>query len=206
MMKTVRMMIVGAALWSAVAPAWAVREGETAPDFRAASTAGRELSLSDFSGQWLALYFYPKSFTPGCTTEACSLRDGYSALLENGVHILGVSADSLETQLKFKADYHLPFELLADEGAAVIKAYGAEGMGGGARRVTFLISPAGAIAKIIDDVRSAGHDAQILSALHSLQAHAPEQPPVLTHESESAATPEAEPLVSPAEAGETPAP
>ncbi|MBW7908179.1 MAG: peroxiredoxin [Kiritimatiellae bacterium] len=199
-------MIVGAALWSAVAPAWALREGEAAPDFRVASTAGRELSLSDFSGQWLALYFYPKAFTPGCTTEACSLRDGYSALLENGVHILGVSADSLETQLKFKSDYHLPFELLADEGGAVIKAYGAEGMGGGARRVTFLISPEGSIAKIIDDVRSAGHDAQILAAFHLLQAHAPERPPVLTHETESAPSSEAEPLVSPVEAGETTAP
>lgn len=151
--------------------ALAVQEGEPAPDFRAPSTSGSELGLSDFSGKWLVLYFYPKAFTPGCTAEACSLRDGYAAIIDSGAQILGVSVDTLDTQKKFKAEYHLPFDLLADESGVVTKTFGAEGMiGRMSRRVTFIISPEGKIARAIESVKSAEHDAQVLAALRELQA------------------------------------
>ena len=168
-MKTVWLvsMIVAMAMGSA----FALQPGDAAPDFRAASTADSELSLADFSGQWLVLYFYPKSFTPGCTAEACSLRDGYAAIQETGAQILGVSVDKLETQKKFKAEHRLPFELLADPDAAVARAYGVSMlMGAMARRVTFLISPDGRIAKMIENVKTGQHDAQVLAALRDLQA------------------------------------
>lgn len=155
------------------AAAWAVKVGEAAPDFKAPSTAGRELSLGDFAGKWLVLYFYPKSFTPGCTAESCSLRDGYQAIQDLGAAIVGVSLDSLETQQKFKAEHRLPFELLSDEKAAVAKAYDALGFGGFmAKRLTFLISPDGKVARVIDSVKTGDHDGQVLEALRALQAPA----------------------------------
>ncbi len=151
--------------------AWAVKEGDPAPDFRAMSTSGAEIGLSDFSGSWLVLYFYPKSFTPGCTAQGCSLRDGFSPITEAGAKILGSSVDKLETQKKFKAENRLPFELLADEDAVVARAFGVSTlMGKMARRVTFIISPEGRIARVIENVRTGGHDAQVLEALRELQA------------------------------------
>ena len=151
-------------------PAWAVQPGEPAPDFKAASTAGHELGLADFAGKWLVLYFYPKSFTPGCTAESCSLRDGYQDIQSAGATILGVSLDSLETQQKFKAEHKLPFELLSDENAAVAKAYDVLGFGGFmAKRVTFIINPEGKVVRILDDVKTGDHDAQVLDILRELQ-------------------------------------
>lgn len=165
---------LGLALVMACATAaWAVKEGDLAPDFRAMSTSGAEIGLSDFSGFWLVLYFYPKSFTPGCTAQGCSLRDGFSPITEAGAKILGSSVDKLETQKKFKAENGLPFELLADEDAAVARAFGVSTlMGKMARRVTFIISPEGRIARVIENVRTGGHDAQVLDALRELQAAA----------------------------------
>jgi peroxiredoxin Q/BCP len=149
---------------------WAVQPGEAAPDFKAASTAGRELSLGDFAGKWLVLYFYPKSFTPGCTAESCSLRDGYQDIQSAGAAILGVSLDNLETQQKFKAEHKLPFELLSDENAVVAKAYDALGFGGFmAKRLTFIINPEGKVVRIIDSVKTGDHDAQVLELLRELQ-------------------------------------
>lgn len=174
-MKIVYMALIIVALAATTAPA--LQPGDAAPDFRAASTAGSELSLADFAGSWLVLYFYPKSFTPGCTAEACSLRDGYAAIQETGARILGVSVDKLETQLKFKAEHRLPFDLLADSDAVVARAYGASMlMGKMARRVTFILSPDGRIARVIEDVKSAQHDAQVLAALRELQGSAPPAP------------------------------
>lgn len=174
-MKTV--WLAGLIVGLAVGPVSALQPGDEAPDFRAASTTGAELTLADFAGNWLVLYFYPKSFTPGCTAEACSLRDGYAAIQETGARILGVSVDKLETQRKFKAEHRLPFELLADSDAAVARAYGVSAMMGAmARRVTFLITPDGRIARIIEDVKSAQHDEQVLSALRELQAPVPSTP------------------------------
>lgn len=154
--------------------AWAVQAGDPAPEFKAASTAGREVMLQDFAGQWLVLYFYPKSFTPGCTREACSLRDGFAEIQQAGGVILGASVDSLETQQKFKAEHKLPFDLLADRDGAVARAYDVLGLGGFmAKRVTFIIGPDGRIARVIDDVQTGGHDAQVAAALRELQAPKP---------------------------------
>ena len=151
--------------------AWAVKVGEAAPDFKAPSTAGRDLSLGDFAGKWLVLYFYPKSFTPGCTAESCSLRDGYQDIQDLGASIVGVSLDSLETQQKFKAEHKLPFDLLSDEEARVAKAYDALGFGGlMAKRLTFIINPEGKVAHIVDSVKTGDHDAQVLEVLRSVQA------------------------------------
>lgn len=146
------------------------REGDPAPEFAAQSTRGETIRLSDYSGKWLVLYFYPKSFTPGCTAQGCSLRDGYDAIREAGAEILGVSVDSLDTQKRFKNEHRLPFELIADHDAAVARAYGVSTLlGRMARRVTFIIAPDGRIARVIDDVKTSGHDRQVLDALRNLQ-------------------------------------
>lgn len=156
------------------AMALAVQPGEPAPDFKAASTAGRELSLGDFAGKWLVLYFYPKSFTPGCTAESCSLRDGYAELQGLGAALLGVSLDKVETQNKFKAEYKLPFELLSDADGAMAKAYDVLGLGGFmAKRVTFIINPEGKIARVVDSVKTGSHDKQVADLLRELQAATP---------------------------------
>ncbi len=153
--------------------AHALQAGDAAPDFKAMSTAGAEVSLADFKGSWLVLYFYPKSFTPGCTAQGCSLRDGFTPIKEAGATILGASVDKLETQQKFKAEHRLPFELLADADAVVAKAYGVSTlMGKMARRVTFIISPEGRIARVMEDIKTGSHDQQVLSALKELQAAA----------------------------------
>lgn len=169
-MKRAVFAIIAASL-VAIQSAWALKPGDPAPDFRAMSTTGEPLSLSDFAGRWLVLYFYPKAFTPGCTTQSCSLRDGYSAIIEQGAVILGASTDTLETQRRFKKEHRLPFELLADSDAAVARAYGVSAlMGSFARRVTFIISPEGKIARVIEDVRTGSHDAQVLEALKQAQS------------------------------------
>lgn len=164
------LVMVWVAAAGALPAARAVTVGEAAPDFRAASTSGPEASLADYAGSWLVLYFYPKSFTPGCTAEACSLRDGFADIQALGARILGVSVDSIETQRKFKAEHRLPFELLADRDGAVARAYGVLRLGGFvSKRVTFLISPEGRIARIIEDVTTGDHDAQVAEALRALQ-------------------------------------
>ena len=144
-----------------------------APDFRLADENGVVRSLSDFRGKALVLYFYPKDDTPGCTKEACAFRDDTSAYDQAGVTILGVSPDSSKSHAKFKAKYHLPFSLLADEDHAVCLAYGAWGpkkfMGrayDGVLRSTFLIGPDGMIVKVWENVKPDGHSAQILAALN----------------------------------------
>ncbi len=148
----------------------AVEVGQPAPDFKAPSTTGQAASLADYSGKWLVLYFYPKSFTPGCTKESCSLRDGFADIQALGATILGVSVDKLETQDKFKAEHKLPFELLSDADGAVAKAYGVLGLGGFmAKRVTFIISPDGKLAQVLDSVNTGDHDAQVADALRVLQ-------------------------------------
>ena len=150
--------------------AWALQVGDAAPAFKAPSTAGRELSLGDFAGKWLVVYFYPKSFTPGCTTESCALRDGYADIQAEGAVILGVSLDKLETQNKFKAEHKLPFDLLSDETKEVAKAFDVLAIGGFmAKRVTFIVNPEGKVAKILDDVKTGSHDGQVLEALRTLK-------------------------------------
>lgn len=140
--------------------------GDPAPEFAGVQDNGEAVSLTDYQGKWLALYFYPKADTPGCTKQACSLRDGIAELQEEGIHILGVSIDTVKAQAAFKEKYNLPFPLLADKDGAVSRAYGVAALGRlFARRVTFLISPEGKVADIIDQVNVTEHAEQIRNSL-----------------------------------------
>lgn len=143
--------------------------GDAAPNFSGTTDSGETLQLSDFAGKKLVLFFYPKDDTPGCTAEACNLRDHYSRLREQGYELLGVSPDSEKKHQKFKEKYSLPFPLLADENQAVLKAYGVWGpkkfMGReyeGVHRTTFVIGPDAKLEKVITKVNTKEHTAQIL--------------------------------------------
>lgn len=146
-----------------------LQEGAPAPDFKGVNENGEPVSLSDFKGKKLILFFYPKADTPGCTAEACSLRDAYSELKEKGFELLGVSADTARKQGNFKKKYNLPFPLLADTDQAVVNAYGVWGpkqMFGktyeGINRTTFVIDENGIIENIFTKVETANHAEQIL--------------------------------------------
>ncbi|MCX8072727.1 MAG: peroxiredoxin [Candidatus Binatia bacterium] len=143
--------------------------GSKAPEFKASSTAG-PLSLADLRGSWVVLYFYPKSFTPGCTAEASSLRDGFDALRSLQATVVGVSTDSLSTQREFKEKLSLPFELIADPNEQVVKLYGVEGWLGMARRRTFIIDPEGIVRAVIEDVDTQKHAEQVRDLLQQLRA------------------------------------
>ena len=145
---------------------------QPAPDFTLPDENSTMRKLSDYRGAPVVLYFYPKDDTKGCTTEACGFRDDYSAYEDAGVEILGVSPDSPELHLKFKAKYALPFTLLADTERKVCELYGVWGrkkfMGreyDGVFRTTFLIDPDGQIVKVFENVKPADHSAEILEAL-----------------------------------------
>ncbi len=140
---------------------------DQAPDFSIPDQDGKIHSLNEFAGKWLLIYFYPKDFTSGCTTEACSLRDNFEKL-NKLVTILGVSGDSVESHKKYIEKYTLPFTLLADPNKELIKAYGADGLIFG-KRTSFLIDPAGKIVKIYDHVDPQTHAGQILKDLTVLQ-------------------------------------
>lgn len=149
-----------------------ITSGIPAPDFALKDDAGVTRRLSDYRGQSVVLYFYPKDDTPGCTTEACNFRDNYSAYIEAGVTILGVSPDSPKSHAKFKEKFQLPFPLLADEGHLVCDAYGTWGlkkmMGReymGVLRTTFVISADGKIKKVFENVKPAGHSDEVMEAL-----------------------------------------
>lgn len=151
------------------------KPGELAPDFELLSDEDQPTRLSNFKGQYVVLYFYPKADTPGCTTEACSFRDDYSMYEEKGVVILGISPDTVTKQSKFKAKYTLPFTLLADPEHQVSEAYGVWGlkksMGReymGVHRTTFLIDPEGKIVQVFEKVKPATHSAEILGALEDI--------------------------------------
>lgn len=144
----------------------ALKAGDIAPEFSTLSTSGKPVKLSDFKGKWVALYFYPKAFTPGCTQESCNLRDNYQRIQQKNVIILGVSLDNITTQQKFKEKYKLPFELLDDSNKKISRAYDCLGfLSLYSKRKTFLINPEGKIAVIIDKVSTGNHDEQILNAL-----------------------------------------
>ena len=144
--------------------------GDPAPAFEAPDQNGKIRSLHEFKGQRLVLYFYPKDDTPGCTAEACSLRDNYEALLAQGYAILGVSPDKEAKHQKFIEKYNLPFDLLADTDNAVAVAYGVwveKSMYGkkymGIARTTFVIDEQGNLAEIIEKVDTKNHANQIIS-------------------------------------------
>ncbi len=147
-------------------------ENTMAPEFTLLDETWINRSLQDYKGKWVVLYFYPKDDTPGCTTEACSFRDDYSAYEKAGVTILGVSKDSPKSHAKFKAKYQLPFTLLADEEHKVAELYGVWGrkkyMGkeyDGMFRTTYLIDPEGKIIKVFENVKPADHSAEVLAAI-----------------------------------------
>ena len=146
-----------------------VSVGMPAPDFELLDDSGANRRLSDFRGKKVVLYFYPKDDTPGCTKEACNFRDDYSAYQTAGVVILGVSPDSVESHVKFKKKFQIPFPLLADEGHKVCDLYGVWGpkkfMGRdyeGVIRTTFLIDAQWKIARVFENVRPAEHSAEVL--------------------------------------------
>lgn len=146
--------------------------GDTAPSFKTTNQDGKEVSLSDFTGKnKVILYFYPRDNTPGCTAEACSLRDGFHELTSRGFVVLGVSGDSMASHQKFKNAKELPFDLLMDEDHAIATLYGTWGlkkfMGRefmGIIRKTFIISEDGKIERIFDKVQTKDHFNQILKS------------------------------------------
>lgn len=149
-----------------------LKEGDEAPDFSAQATGDLKMSLSDFKGKNVILYFYPKDDTPGCTKEACSFRDHFAQFKKRGALILGVSTDPIKSHEKFTEKFDLPFPLLADEDKKIAQAYGVWGekkfMGRtymGTHRVTFLIGPDRRIKKIWRDVKPDEHAAEVLAAL-----------------------------------------
>ena len=144
--------------------------GDNAPVIKGEDQHNRTITLDDFKGYKLILYFYPNDDTPGCTAEACNLRDNFDDLLEKGFKILGVSANSIESHKKFAAKYRLPFPLIADTGKKILRDYGVWGpkkfMGRqyeGTHRTTFIISEDGKIENIITKVKTKDHADQILS-------------------------------------------
>lgn len=147
----------------------ALEAGDQAPAFSGVTQDGKTVALADFAGKTVVLYFYPKDDTPGCTKEACSLRDNYQALLDKGVVILGVSPDSEESHKKFIEKFNLPFDLIADPDKTIIETYGAWGkkMYGrlGVLRHTYVIGPDGAIIKIFKRPKTEIHGEQILDVL-----------------------------------------
>lgn len=144
-----------------------------APDFSLPGLDGAVHTLKEFTGKWVVLYFYPKDDTPGCTAEACSLRDARDSLAEMGAEIIGISRDEPNSHEKFKAKYSLNFLLLTDEGATVMHSYGAWGpkMFGkeGVLRKTFIINPEGKVVKVYGRVTPVGHGDQVIRDLKELQ-------------------------------------
>ena len=144
-----------------------------APDFSLSSPDGAIKSLSDFAEKWVVLYFYPKDDTPGCTIEACSLRDARDTLAEMGAEIVGISKDEPSSHEKFKAKYSLNFTLLSDPEGETVEAYGAWGpkMFGkvGIQRKTFIINPDGQVVKVYGRVTPEGHGEKIIADLKALQ-------------------------------------
>ena len=147
-----------------------LKKGDEAPRFEAKDQQGNTIRLQEYLGKKLVLFFYPKASTPGCTAEACDLRDNYQTFLSRGYDVLGVSADSAKRQENFKNKYELPFPLLADEDKVVINAFGVWGpkkfMGkeyDGIHRTTFIINENGIINEVISKVKTKAHAEQILS-------------------------------------------
>jgi peroxiredoxin Q/BCP len=146
-----------------------LKAGDKAPDFFGFDQDGKKHELSDYAGKKLVVFFYPKANTPGCTAEACDLRDNYERFKANNYELLGVSADTAKAQGKFRDKFKFPFPLLADEDKEVIQAFGVWGpkkfMGrsyDGINRTTFVINEEGIIEDIITDVKTKAHAAQIL--------------------------------------------
>lgn len=152
-----------------------IKLDQNAPEFSLPDQKGKMHSLSGYRGKWILLYFYPKDDTPGCTKEACAIRDNYPQFKKLKIQVFGVSADPVAKHEKFALKHELPFTLLSDQDKEVIKKYGAWGkkkfMGReyqGIHRISFLINPQGKIAKIYPKVKPAEHAEEVLDDLASL--------------------------------------
>ncbi|BDQ12954.1 thioredoxin-dependent thiol peroxidase [Sediminibacterium sp. TEGAF015] len=148
-----------------------LKEGSKAPAFKAPDQNGNIVSLSDFKGKKVILYFYPKDDTPGCTAQACNLKDNYKTLIDKGFQVVGVSVDSVKSHKKFEEKYELPFPLISDEEKKIVDKYNLWGekkfMGRtymGTTRTTFLIDEQGVIRKIIAKPDTKNHTAEVLAA------------------------------------------
>lgn len=145
------------------------REGERAPEFEAADEDGRVHGLADYRGRWLVLFFYPRDETPGCVAESCAFRDRYEDLLATGADVLGVSRDSAVSHRAFRARRRLAYHLLADEDGRMSAAFGAVGLLGLPKRITFLIDPDGVVRAVHDSHLSPeGHVDEMLARLTAL--------------------------------------
>ncbi len=149
-----------------------LKEGDLAPAFTASNQNGESVSLSDYKGKNVILYFYPKDDTPGCTAEACSFRDNYQAMLSKGFEVIGISTDDEKSHKKFVNKYSLPFALIADTDKSIVEAYGVwveKSMYGkkymGTARTTFIINPEGVIVKVIDKVDTKNSSQQIIDLM-----------------------------------------
>ncbi|HEY9617191.1 MAG TPA: peroxiredoxin [Microcoleaceae cyanobacterium] len=142
--------------------------GDTAPNFTVKDTNGNTVSLSDYAGKTVVLYFYPKDDTPGCTKEACSFRDNYQQYLDKGIPVFGVSLDDETSHQAFTSKFNLPFPLLADVNGEITKAYDVEGEMNGmryAKRVTYVIGADGKISQVYTTVNTETHATDILAAI-----------------------------------------
>lgn len=151
--------------------------GDLAPTFEGATTSGDTLRLEDVRGQWVALYFYPKDDTPGCTKQACNLRDNTSSLTSAGVAVVGVSGDGVESHERFAEKYDLPFPLVADPDRSIQTAYGVYGEKSfygkkiiGTKRTTFLIDPEGIVRHVFKRPKTDQHAEEILARMETLDA------------------------------------
>lgn len=149
-----------------------ITEGTKAPAFTLTNQDGKQVSLSDFGGSKVVIYFYPKDDTPGCTKEACSFRDNHQAILDKGAVVLGISADDQAAHTRFRSKYQLPFDLLSDPDKKVIQAFGAWGEKSrdgktyeGILRSTFVIDQDGTVIKAFPDVSPAEHAAEVVEVL-----------------------------------------
>lgn len=154
-----------------------IQVGNTAPEFTLPDQDGIPHALSEYRGKWVLLYFYPKDDTPGCTKEACAIRDDFNNFEQISAVVLGVSTDSVKSHKKFAEKYELPFTLLADEDKKVVEAYGVWGekkfMGReylGTMRMSFLIDPEGKIAKVYEKVKPEVHAQEVLADLKQRQS------------------------------------
>ncbi|WP_026910996.1 thioredoxin-dependent thiol peroxidase [Patulibacter minatonensis] len=154
-----------------------VTTGETAPDFTLPDAEGTPVTLSELRGGWVVVYFYPKASTPGCTTQACSIRDNRAEYERRGARVLGISPDPVAKVAKFVEKQALDFTLLADEDHAVCEAYGTwieKSMYGktywGSSRSTVIVDPEGVVAEVFPKISPKDHDEKVLAALEALQA------------------------------------